>query len=121
MTTPIFDVTNAVEVARLDDLTHDYTFESVDPTTGATGPLTSGPVSVHLSSWPPSLTPLPHSSAPLTHRGAGRWTGGSDTTDVSAAVASLRDGARIAIVSVVDGAMARYREAVVVTMRRSEV
>jgi hypothetical protein len=117
---PVYDTAAAVEVAPLDDLLVDVTLEAKDGVTGAAAPLTTGAVTHHLSLWPPSVTPLPSSVATLAHQGAGRWVGSLDTTDVTAALSGLRDGTRLALVLVVDGAMARYRPAVVVPMRRSE-
>jgi hypothetical protein len=117
---PVYDSAKAIEIARLDDCKFDLTLDADDLTTGTSGPLTTGTVSAHLSLWPPSLTPLPGAAAPLSHLTAGRWLGSLDTTVVSAALAPLRDNTRLAVVYVVEGAMARYREAVVVTMRRSD-
>jgi hypothetical protein len=118
---PVFDSSAAVEIARVDDLVVDVTLEATNAQTGVTAPLTVGVVSHHLSLWPPSLTPLPQSVAPLTHLGQGRWVGGRDVTEIATALSGLRDGARVALVLVVDGALARYRPGTVVTMRRSEV
>jgi hypothetical protein len=117
---PRFDLASAVQVARTDDLVTDVTLEQTDGVTGVTGPLTGGVVTHHLSAWPPSLTPLPGSSVPLAHLGGGRWIGALDVLEVAAALAGVRDGGQLALVLVVDGAMARYRPAVAVTMRRSE-
>jgi hypothetical protein len=117
---PAYDASTAVEIARTDDLVIDVTLDATDGDTGQTAPLTTGAVSHHLSLWPPSLTPLPSSVAVLAHQGAGRWVGARDVTEIAAALASRRDGTRLALVLVVNGAMARYRPAVVVTMRRSE-
>lgn len=118
---PVFDSTQAIEVARTDDLFFDVTLEETSATTGATAALTSGLVTGHVSLWPPSLTPISGTDDTLTHTSAGRWIGSRDKTQMTTAFASLRDGTRIAIVYVVDGAMARYREATLVPMRRVEV
>jgi hypothetical protein len=121
MTVPTFNASEAVEVARVDDWIYDFTLEATSATTGASAALTTGTVTAHLCVWPPSLTPLSGTQAAMTHLTAGRWLGALDVTAVAAALAPYPDGTRLAIVYVVDGAMGRYREAVVVTMRRSEV
>jgi hypothetical protein len=117
---PTYDVTRAVELAPLDDLRYDITLEATDLGTGVDAPLTTGTVTAHVSAWPPTLTPLPSSGATLAHLTGGRWIGSRDVTEMAVALTGIRAGTPLAIVYVVDGAMARYREAVAVTMRRSE-
>jgi hypothetical protein len=114
-----FDPATAHEISRTDDLVIDVTLEATDGVTGVTGPLTSGTVTHHVSLWPPSLTPLPQSTAVLTHLGGGRWIGTRDVTEIATALVGLRDGAKLALVLVVAGMMARYRPAVAITMRQS--
>jgi len=121
MTLPTFDYSRVVEIGRADDWLFDITIDATSATTGATAALTTGTVTAHLCLWPPTTTPLSGTQAAMTHLTAGRWIGSLDVTQVSAALTAYPDGTRLAIVYVVDGAMARYREAVVVTMRRSEV
>lgn len=117
---PVFRPDEALEVGRFDDWKYDLTLSATDLTTGTDAPLTTSNVTAHVSLWPPSLTALPSSSVALTHLASGRWIGGRDVNDMTAALAGVRDGTPLAIVYVVDGAMARYRDAVAVTMRRSE-
>lgn len=109
-----------LQISRFDAFLYDVTLQEKDAVTGDIEPLEAGNVQSSISLWPPSLTPIAGTTVQMSHVSDGRWLGELQSQQVAVSFAAIADNTAVAIIYSVNGVMVRYREAVIVSVKRSE-